>query len=171
MHPSKWNFSASTFALSCCLVIACDTGAATPGVDSNENEPTCTATLTLSGMLVTANGLPPPADQGCVPAGTWNVTVQVADKGTCTDVPVKAMYQYVVAGVGRATSIDYAAAAGEEVATSLAAGGNGECEGSFEHITAASGGAYNLISLKPYFDKGTVVIKGSGSYELWPSKP
>ncbi len=122
-------------------------------------------------MLVTGNGLPPPADQGCVPAGTWNVTVQVADKGTCTDVPVKTNYKYVVSGVGRATSIDYVAAPGEEVNTSLSAGGNGECEGSFEHVSAATDGKYNLILLKPFFAKGTVVIKGSGAYELWPSKP
>ena len=161
----------SAFALSCCLVIACDTGAATPGMGSNENEPKCTATLTLTGTLVTSNGLPPPADQGCVPAGTWNVTVAVADKGTCTDVPVKTSYQYVISGVGRATSIDYVAAPGEEVNTSLSAGGNGECEGSFEHVAPATGGAYNLILLKPYFEKGTLAIKGSGSYELWPSKP
>ena len=169
MHYSIRNCSA--LALSCCLVIACDTGAATPGIGSNENEPSCTATLTLTGMLVTGNGLPPPADQGCVPAGTWNVTVQVADKGTCTDVPVKTNYKYVVSGVGRATSIDYVAAPGEEVNTSLSAGGNGECEGSFEHVSAATDGKYNLILLKPFFAKGTVVIKGSGAYELWPSKP
>lgn len=165
------NCSASPLALGCCLSIACDTGAATPGLGSNENEPSCVATLTLTGNLVTSNGLPPPADQGCVPAGTWNVKVQVADKGTCTDVPVKATYQYVIAGVGRATTIDYVAAPGEEVSTSLAAGGNGECEGSFEHVSAATGGTYNLIMLKPYFDKGTLVIKGSGAYELWPAKP
>lgn len=162
-----------------CLVLlasaiwsGCDTGTATPGPGSNENEPSCTAQLTLSGTLVTANGQPPPADQGCVPAGTWKVQVTVSDKGTCTDVPVKPLYEYVIAGVGRATTIDYNAAAGEEVNTSLAAGGNGECEGSFEHISmSAVAGNYNLIALKPYFSKGTLVIKGNGSYELWPNKP
>jgi hypothetical protein len=151
---------------------ACDTGDST--VPPNQNEPLCTATLALSGTLVTSNGQPPPTDQGCVPAGTWKVNVAVADKGTCTATVFKPTYEYVVITVPnspRDTKINYTPAAGEEVNKSLAAGGNGQCEGSFEHVSAGTGGQYNLVSLHPYFDKGTLVIKGSGSYELWPSKP
>jgi hypothetical protein len=151
-----------------------------PGDESNptsENEPTCTAVLTMSGTLTTPDGNPPSA-QGCVPLGTWNVTVATAMIGTCTAVPTKASYKYVVAnpdfaGNPRGTTVTYSGTpeANEEVDTNIHAGGGGECEGTFTHVLPATGGSYHQIILKPYFDKGTVTLKGTGAYELWPKKP
>jgi hypothetical protein len=131
----------------------------------------CEAKLSLSGTLAPPGGTPAPADQGCVPEGTWTVNVTIGDSD-CGDVPTAATYVYEVVGTGRARVITYdAAASGEELALNIHAGGNGECDASFEHISAAGEGEYHVLDLKPWFAPGTTTIQGIGTYQLWSEHP
>ena len=136
---------------------ACDTGSASGTItDAGDGRVAkCTATLAINGTLTTPSGGTPPVDQGCVPQGTWNLTVSVADKGTCTDVPAKTNYTYTIAGTGRALTIEYAAEGNEEVEKGVHAGGNGECEGSFIHLLPASGGQFHRCCVKPFRPSST----------------
>ncbi|MCA9676131.1 MAG: hypothetical protein KC464_13915 [Myxococcales bacterium] len=130
----------------------------------------CEAQLNVSGTFA-PEGTPPTPDLGCVPQGTWTVTMAVADAGTCGDVPALSTHVYTVTGEGRDEIVTYNdPATGEEVTVGVHSGGNGECEGSFEHIWAAPEG-YHVLLLKPYFEPGTQVMLGSGSYQLWSAHP
>ncbi len=131
----------------------------------------CESTLTMSGTF-TPPGTPPTADLGCVPEGTWAVTVTVADLGDCADAPVGSTYTYTVVGQGSDQMINYTGATGEELNSGIHAGGNGECEGTFEHIWAAdASGEFHVAQLKPYFEPGTLTIQGGGTYQLWSRHP
>ncbi len=127
--------------------------------------------MTLSGSFAPP-GAPPTADLGCVPAGTWTVSVTLPDSGDCGDVPAGIdQYVYTVTGEGRDQDVVYTAASGEDVTLSIHAGGNGECEGSFEHIWPVGDGTFHVVQLKPYFEPGTLVMLGSGTYQLWSEHP
>jgi hypothetical protein len=131
----------------------------------------CESTLTVTGTLAPP-GTPPAAELGCVPEGTWTLNV-AAGEGTCGDVSVANTYTYTVTGDGRDRTIAFTAATGEDVTLGIHAGGNGECEGSFEHVwpTTDGSGEYNVVLLKPYFEPGTTTILGSGTYQLWTEHP
>lgn len=128
----------------------------------------CEAALTLSGTFAPEAGTPAPAEQGCVPHGTWTVQVTVTDEGDCADVAVGTTYEYVIAGDGRDRTITYGGT--EDTTLGLSAGGGGECEGSFEHISAAADGVH-VVLLKPYTEPGTTAILGTGTYQLWEEAP
>jgi hypothetical protein len=156
------------------LLTACSLGGVGPGpgVDTENDRPPealCEAELRLSGTL-TPPGEPPTADLGCVPEGAWRVEVAVADAGDCGDVPVKATFLYTVTGTGRDQDIEYTPAASEEITLGISAGGNGQCEGSFEHIWP-EGAQFAVVLLKPWFDPGSTAIQGVGTYQLWSEHP
>ncbi len=135
----------------------------------------CTATLTVTGTFTVAAGVTLDSTAGCQPAGTWTVNVAVADKGTCTAVPLKAGYAYTVAGVGRDTSLTYATATGEDFSGAVEASGNGTCEGSFDHIVPDSG-KFDEVNLHPQLapatdGAATLTITGTGTYNLWAAHP
>lgn len=141
------------------------------GVNTEDDRPVealCQANLTLSGTP-TPPGTPPTADLGCVPEGTWTVEVTISDVGDCGDVPMGSTYTYTVTGAGRDRVIAYTGGT-EETTLSIHAGGNGQCEGSFEHIWETDGG-YAVGLLKPWFDPGTTTIQGTGTYQLWSEHP
>lgn len=148
------------------------TGDDTGGDDSElPGDALCESSLALSGTLAPP-GTPPAANLGCVPEGVWTVNVAAGD-GTCGDVTVATTYTYTVTGEGRDRTISFTAATGEEIALNISAGGNGECEGSFEHIwpTTDGSGEFHVVVLKPWFDPGTTQIQGTGRYQLWASRP
>jgi hypothetical protein len=151
---------------------ACTPGEVGPGgddgvdVDERPEGVLCETALTLSGSL-TPPGTPPGAELGCVPEGTWTVNVTIGE-GDCGDVPVNATYTYVVAGVGRDQTITYDGT--EDSTLGIHAGGNGECEGTFEHLSPGDGG-HNVLLLKPYFEAGSLQIVGIGQYQLWEEAP
>lgn len=134
-------------------------------------EALCESTLTMSGTFTTSVSPPPTAEEGCVPQGTWTVQVTVADVGDCDAAPVASTYTYTVTGQGPEQRITYTGTPGEELNSGIHAGGNGECEGTFEHIWAADGTDFHVAQLKPYFDPGTSTIQGQGTYQLWSSHP
>lgn len=146
-------------------------GGGGPGVDTDvrPEEAMCEAQLTLTGTL-TPPGEPPTADVGCVPEGTWTVQVTVANVGDCGEVPISSTYVYEVVGAGRDRTITYTSPGGDDANVGIHAGGNGECEGSFEHIWAAEGG-YAVMLLKPWFPPGTTTIQGTGTYQIWAERP
>jgi len=129
----------------------------------------CEAQLTLTGSF-TPPGTPPGAELGCVPEGTWTINVAIGDND-CGDVPMAGTYVYTVTGTGRDQVITYSTPGAQDLALSIHAGGNGECEGSFEHIWPADGGEFHVALLKPYFDPGTTTMQGRGTYQLWTEHP
>jgi hypothetical protein len=175
MQTSRTVNSVFGFVAAAITSTGCDPGSDTPTEASGD--PGCMAELTMSGTMVPPNGGPPTTGQGCVPFGTWNVSVTTKSLGTCTAVAAKTAYSYVVALMNpmdpRSQTIKYSGALDpkEEVTTNMTSGGNGQCEASFTHLIPATGTSYHQIILKPYFDEGTTVLKGSGAYELWPAKP
>lgn len=130
----------------------------------------CESTLTLSGTFA-AEAVPPPTeDQGCVPQGTWTVQVTVSDVGDCDEAPVSTSYIYTVTGEGADETVTFTGGAGE-LTWGIHAGGNGQCEGSFEHIWEATGGEFHVAQMSPYFAPGTTTMMGSGTYQLWSKHP
>lgn len=162
----------STLLALCLGLPACtlgDVGPGGPGVDVDERPEgvLCEAALTVSGTL-TPEGAAPTPDLGCVPQGTWTVNVTVGESD-CGDVPVNATYTYVVTGVGRDQIITYDGP--EDSTLGISAGGNGECEGAFEHIWPGELPEHHVLLLKPYFDAGSLVIQGIGQYQIWDEAP
>lgn len=135
----------------------------------------CSATLTVTGTFTVAAGVTLDSTAGCQPAGTWVVNVAVADKGTCSTVPVKMSYSYTLTGTGRDTALSYTTGTGEEFNGAVEATGNGTCEGSFDHIVS-DGGKYDEINLHPQLAHATdgattLAITGTGTYDLWAAHP
>jgi hypothetical protein len=155
---------------------ACSPGEVGGGDDGADDDPLpeealCNADATVSGTFA-PEGTPPGAELGCVPQGVWTVNVTFPSAGDCGDVPPEIdSYVYTVTGEGRDQVIDYTAATGEDVTIGIHAGGNGECEGTFEHIWPVGDGTFHVLLLKPYFEPGTQVMLGSASYQLWSSHP
>jgi hypothetical protein len=147
-----------------------DVGGGTPTGDDDVSpqHALCDAVLELSGTL-SPPGTPPTPELGCVPEGRWTVSLRVG-ANDCGDVPMAAAYTYVVTGTGRDREIAVEGADGHEVNLNIHAGGNGECEGSFEHIWPAADG-FHVALLKPWFPPGSVSIVGTGSYQLWTEHP
>jgi hypothetical protein len=146
-------------------------GSVTPGDDVDERI-ACTAELTMAGTFTAAATLDP--TMGCQPAGTWAVTVTVADQGTCASVPVKASYDYSVVGTGHDASITYQGT-GDETLLQISATGDGACSASFEHINAASDN-FNQFELHPLVPEPTaavttLTIGGTGTFNLWTEHP
>lgn len=131
----------------------------------------CEVTLTLSGALAPTGGAPAPAEQGCVPDGTWTVVVEASGAGDCGDVPPLGPYVYAIAGSGRDRTITYDGPPDEDATLGMHAGGNGECEGSFEHVWSAGDGTFHVVLLKPYVDPGTTTMQGTGTYQRWSAHP
>jgi hypothetical protein len=146
-----------------------------PGGGSNPPpDPTakCTAQLTLSGTFTAPAALDPAG--GCQPDGMWVVMASVADKGTCTNVPLKASYTYTLSGSGRTSMLMYTKSAGEEFTGAVSATGSGGCEGSFEHVIA-DGSNFDEINLHALLPVPTAVttltISGTGEFNLWSQHP
>lgn len=137
--------------------------------DQRPAEVLCEAQLTITGTFAPP-GTPPGAELGCVPEGTWTVNVAVGDEGDCGAVPIATTYTYTVVGTGRDQMIQYTTQTGEEIWLNIHAGGNGECEGSFEHIWPAEGG-FNVMLLKPWFEAGTQTMQGTGTFQVWNEHP
>ena len=151
------------------------------GSGSGKTPPTdqvavCAATLAVSGTFTVGTGLTLDPAGGCQPAGSWAVTVAVADQGTCTAVPVKTSFAYTVTGAARETQLTYSAAAGEDFSGAVEATGGGTCEGSFDHVVK-DGTKFDEINLHPALAKvtdaaqTTLTISGSGTYNLWDAHP
>lgn len=168
MH-ARSTFFVLGFALAGCGLGDVGTGDGVNTEDDRPAEALCQADIALSGTFTPA-GTPPTPDLGCVPEGTWTVNVTISDTGDCGDVPMGSSYTYTVTGAGRDRVISYTAAAGEETTLSIHAGGNGECEASFEHIWETDGG-FAVALLKPWFDPGTTTIQGTATYQLWSEHP
>lgn len=132
-------------------------------------EALCESVLRLSGTVAPPGGTPSPAELGCVPEGTWTVRVAVEDVGDCAAAMVGSTYTYTVVGEGRDRTISYGGPEDSELG--IHAGGNGQCEATFEHIWAAGEGRYHVLLLKPYFQPGTTTILGEGTYQLWSKRP
>jgi hypothetical protein len=155
----------------------CGVGSVSTGDDIGDDDTTlpanalCQSELTITGTFATSTVPPPTEDLGCVPQGTWTLEIAVADVGDCEAAPVSDTYVYTVSGEGATQMIDYTGAAGEELTSGIHAGGNGQCEGSFEHIWAATDGEFHVAQLSPYFAPGTATMLGSGTYQLWTQHP
>jgi hypothetical protein len=158
---------------------ACDVGDADPGDDDDDNGgaggdddddganpdlpedgASCEHELAVTGTLAPA-GEPPLPDAGCVPEGTWTVTVTVGD-GDCAEVPVAETYVYVV-GKDAAGAYTYSypepVDPTEQVTMSVRAAGDGSCIGTFVH--RAPDESYELL-LKPY--ESDLALAGNGSF-------
>jgi len=142
---------------------------------NNEDSIKCTAQVALAGMFTAPAQIDPLG--GCQPTGMWAVTATVSDKGTCTDVPIKASYNYTLTGVGRDSKVAYAGAAtSEEFKGAVSASGDGACTGSFEHILP-DGSNFDQITLRPILPKPdatvttTLTISGTGEFNLWNRHP
>jgi hypothetical protein len=135
----------------------------------------CTAQLTVTGTFTAAS---PPLDPagGCQPQGQWTVTATVSDQGTCSNVPLKESYSYILTGAGRDTTIAYAKDTSEEFQGAVAASGSGGCAGSFEHILP-DGSNFGQVLLKPFLPKvpgpdlTELEITGQGTFDLWAQHP
>lgn len=149
------------------------TDGTTPPQDGTEQAIACTAQLTLSGTFTASATLDPLG--GCQPAGMWVVNATVADKGSCSDVPLKSSYDYTLTGIGRDTQLMYSTGAGEEFTGTVEATGNGGCGGSFEHLVP-DGGKFDQLLLKPQLPTPTaggttLAITGTGQFDLWTKHP
>lgn len=133
-------------------------------------EALCEAELVVTGTRVTPTGGAPDPGEGCLPAGTWTVTVQLAGASTCAAVPVAGSYTYEIAGTRRDTTIAAPGVVGTTRAA-MHAGGNGECVGSFEHAWAAGDGTFHKVLLRPWSAEGSTVVQGRGTYELRDGQP
>jgi len=131
----------------------------------------CSSDLTISGTFVSETVPPPTADLGCVPQGVWTVEVTVGAINDCGEAPVSDTYVYTISGEGSTQVIAFTGASGEELNSGVHAGGNGQCEGSFEHIWAAEDGEFHVAQLGPYFEAGTQTMQGVGTYQLWSKHP
>jgi hypothetical protein len=169
----------SLLAVSWLGFAGCDVGGGTADdddqmpSDANDQAMLCAATVTLSGTFTASAPLDPLG--GCQPQGTWAVSVTVANRGTCTTVPVKTSYSYTLSGTGRNTKITYAKASNEEFQGNVSAGGSGQCSGFFEHILPSSD-SFALIALRPVLPEPdqpvtTLAITGGGDVELWTRHP
>ena len=161
----------------CVLLAACGVGDSTtpPGGDDDVDERVaCEATLAMSGTFTAPVALDPA--MGCQPVGTWNVNVALLDMGTCTEaIPFKPNYQYTVSGDGTARMITYGGS-GDELKLNISAGGSGQCDAAFTHLSPASGAMFNEFVLHPWTAKATaavttLTIMGEGSYTLWKERP
>lgn len=158
-------------------------GGGQPPVDSNSTGSgsdsgstgasiTCTAQVALTGTFTAPAALDPTG--GCQPDGTWMMTATVSDPGTCANVPLKASYNYTVTGVGRNTKIAYSDGPGEFLGA-IEATGDAACVGSFEHILPDAGN-FDQLTLHPSVPKPiaadtTLVIGGTGEFNLWNGHP
>lgn len=151
-----------------------DGGSGSGSAPPTEPVAACTAQLAVSGTFTAAAALDPTA--GCQPAGNWAVTVSVSSMGDCTTVPSKTAYAYTVSGAGRDTQLMYSKASGEDFTGAVEASGAGTCEGSFDHVLA-NGAKFDEINLHPSLAKvtdatqTTLVISGTGTYNLWNAHP
>ena len=160
------------------LFVACGVGSDPdpgpgPSTDDVDERIQCTAELTMTGTFTAAATLDP--TMGCQPSGTWNVTVTVSDMGECSSVPLKASYVYTVVGTGPNSTISYEGT-GDETLLQISAGGDGSCQGSFEHIFPASGGNFHQLEMGPTIPEPatattTLTIGGTGTYNLWKERP
>jgi hypothetical protein len=133
----------------------------------------CEAQLALNGTLA-ASSTPDPAN-GCQPAGTWTVTVTVADMGKCTAVPLHNPYTYTVTSPssGPGTQIAYN---GSGESTLGINGDEGRCNGSFDHIVP-NGSNFDDLHLKPRTPPFTdvtgtqIALTGTGTYMLLTAHP
>ena len=162
------------------LLGACGVGdETTPGDDTDERI-LCEATLRMSGTFTAATTLDPL--MGCQPLGTWNVNVALEDMGNCTGtIPFKPMYQYTVTRVNpdpnapnMTGDITYNGT-GDETRLQISAGGSGQCDGAFTHLSP-NGTQYNEFVLRPWTPDPTaggttLAIMGDGTYTLWKEKP
>jgi len=161
--------------------LACGVGDETPMGDDEDERVLCQATLAMSGTFTASVALNPAG--GCQPIGSWNVNVALADQGNCSGtVPFNTNYQYTVS---RATvdpndpdkvgDITYNGT-GDETTLQISAGGGGQCDAKFTHITANSGAMFNELAMRPWTDEPlaggtTLPIMGEGTYTLWKEHP
>ena len=171
-------FACCTIPLLGAALVGCDPGSVGGGdgvdVDDRLPEVKCEASLAISGTFATSVAPPPTAADGCVPEGVWTVAVTVMSAGDCAAVNVGDEYVFDVVGTGRDRTFTLRdAPAGAEISLNIHAGGNGECEFTFESITpaASGGGEHEVILLKPYTEPGLTPIAGSGTYQLWTKHP
>lgn len=143
------------------LIAGCGTGDASgdPPQDDLPEYIDCIASLSLTGTFTPA-GTPPTPEQGCLPEGTWAVSVSVSDQGECPDVPVDAGYEFVISRDGNDNLSATFAAQGDREFRFSVSSDTGDCKANFE-IAAADG--LSLILLRPLEVEGA--ISGSGDYE------
>jgi hypothetical protein len=151
-------------------------GGGTPtGGDDDQSLPEkalCQSTLSITGTIAPESDPPPLATDGCVPQGTWTVTIEVADKGDCADVPSIGPFTYTVTGEGHDETIS-SDATGEETKLQIHADDSltSACDGSFEHIWGATSGQFHVVDLRPIAIASDGTIAGDGTYQLWSAHP
>jgi hypothetical protein len=154
---------------------ACTLGSVDGGVvdleDTLPDEALCEVELTLGGTLQPPGGTPASPELGCVPDGVWTVTVAAAGAGGCGELPALGTFTYQVTGEGRDRTITYTGSIDPDPVLGIHAGGNGECEGSFEHVWETGDGEFHVVLLKPYVEPGTTALLGAGSYQRWSERP
>lgn len=122
----------------------------------------CTAELSVTGTLTPSPDAPP--DDGCVPNGTWEVSLALEDMGECDDVTYDASYTYEVTGspAEGGYTVTYVEDPENPNVYLKVKGQGGACEGSFEHWSADG---KTLLLIKPYEEDLT--IGGSAYFEVY----